>query len=128
MQKPIEQAVMRKVFWRVVPLLMVLYVVSYIDRINVGFAALTMNQDIGLTAYTFGWGAGIFFFGYCLFEVPSNLLMLRYGARRWIARILLSWGILSCAMALVQGPTSFLACASCLELLRRDFSQGSFCI
>lgn len=109
MQQPNEKLVMRKIFWRVIPLLMTLYVVSYIDRINVGFAALTMNHDIRLSAYTYGWGAGIFFFGYCLFEVPSNLLMVRFGARRWIARILLTWGVLSCAMALVTGPSSFLA-------------------
>ncbi|WP_066739179.1 MFS transporter [Cupriavidus sp. D384] len=124
MQKPDEQVVMRKIFWRVIPLLMILYVVSYIDRINVGFAALTMNKDIGLTAYMFGWGAGIFFFGYCLFEVPSNLLMLRFGARRWIARILLSWGILSCAMALVQGPTSFLALRFLLGVAEAGFFPG----
>lgn len=124
MQKPSEQAVMRKIFWRVIPLLMILYVVSYIDRINVGFAALTMNQDIGLTAYTFGWGAGIFFFGYCLFEVPSNLLMLRFGARRWIARILLSWGLLSCVMALVQGPISFLVLRFLLGVAEAGFFPG----
>ncbi|SOZ17452.1 MFS transporter [Cupriavidus taiwanensis] len=124
MQKAFEEAVIRKIFWRVIPLLMVLYVVSYIDRINVGFAALTMNKDIGLTAYMFGWGAGIFFFGYCLFEVPSNLLMLRFGARRWIARILVSWGVLSCAMALVQGPTSFLVLRFLLGVAEAGFFPG----
>ncbi|MFX1689702.1 MFS transporter [Paraburkholderia sp. A2RI-6] len=124
MQQPNEQAVMRKIFWRVIPLLMVLYVVSYIDRINVGFAALTMNKDIGLTAYTFGWGAGIFFWGYCLFEVPSNLLMERFGARRWIARILITWGALSCAMALVKGPTSFLILRFLLGVAEAGFFPG----
>lgn len=124
MQQPNERVVMRKIFWRVIPLLMVLYVVSYIDRINVGFAALTMNQDIGLTAYTFGWGAGIFFFGYCLFEVPSNLMMLRFGARRWIARILLTWGVLSCAMAAVQGPVSFLVLRFLLGVAEAGFFPG----
>jgi ACS family tartrate transporter-like MFS transporter len=107
MRKLNEKTVIRKIFWRVVPLLMVLYVISFIDRINVGFAALTMNKDIGLTPYMFGWGAGIFFFGYFIFEVPSNMMMVRIGARRWIARILLTWGICAIAMALVTGPTSF---------------------
>ncbi|WP_322067287.1 MFS transporter, partial [Burkholderia ubonensis] len=107
-----------------IPLLMALYVVSYIDRINVGFAALTMNHDIGLTAYTFGLGAGIFFFGYCLFEVPSNLLLARFGARRWIARILLTWGLLSCAMALVQGTTSFLVLRFLLGIAEAGFFPG----
>ncbi|AQH01416.1 hypothetical protein A9R05_21545 [Burkholderia sp. KK1] len=124
MQQLNEKLIMRKIFWRVIPLLMVLYVVSYIDRINVGFAALTMNHDIGLSAYTYGWGAGIFFFGYCLFEVPSNLLMVRFGARRWIARILFTWGILSCAMALVTGPTSFLVLRFLLGVAEAGFFPG----
>ncbi|HEX3639251.1 MAG TPA: MFS transporter [Paraburkholderia sp.] len=121
MQQSNEYLIVRKIFWRVIPLLMVLYVVSYIDRINVGFAALTMNHDIGLNEYTYGWGAGIFFFGYCLFEVPSNLMMVRFGARRWIARILFTWGLLSCAMALVAGPTSFLVLRFLLGVAEAGF-------
>lgn len=119
-----EKAVMQKVFWRLVPLLMALYVVSYIDRINVGFAALTMNKDLGLSAHAYGWGAGIFFLGYCLFEVPSNLLLQRVGARRWIARILITWGTLSCAMALVQGPISFLVLRFLLGVAEAGFFPG----
>lgn len=119
-----EQALVRKMFWRIVPLLMLIYFISYIDRINVGFAALTMNKEIGLTAYLFGWGAGIFFIGYFLFEVPSNLFMERLGARRWFARILFTWGILSCAMALVQGPTSFLILRFFLGVAEAGFFPG----
>jgi ACS family tartrate transporter-like MFS transporter len=124
MRQPDEKAVIRKIFWRVVPLLMVLYVISYIDRINIGFAALTMNKEIGLTPYTFGWGAGIFFFGYFLFEIPSNLMLVRVGARRWIARILLTWGILSCAMVLVKGFASFIALRFLLGVAEAGFFPG----
>jgi ACS family tartrate transporter-like MFS transporter len=119
-----EKQLMSKMFWRLVPLLMALYVVSYIDRINVGFAALTMNKDLGLSSYVYGWGAGIFFIGYCLFEVPSNLLLARVGARRWIARIMITWGILSCSMALVQGGTSFLVVRFLLGVAEAGFFPG----
>src|SRR3978361_1307671 len=124
MRQPDEKAVIRKIFWRGVPLRMVLYVISYIDRINIGFAALTMNKEIGLTPYTFGWGAGIFFFGYFLFEIPSNLMLVRVGGRRWIARILLTWGILSCAMVLVKGFASFIALRFLLGVAEAGFFPG----
>ena len=86
---------------------MLLFIIAYVDRVNVSFAALTMNKDIGLNAYTYGLGAGIFFIGYFIFEVPSNLMLARVGARRWIARILFSWGLVACAMMWVQGPKAF---------------------
>src|ERR1700761_9340183 len=124
MQQLSEKTVVRKIFWRVIPLLMVLYVISFIDRINVGFAALTMNKDIGLTPYLFGLGSGIFFVGYFIFEVPSNVMMVRVGARRWIARILLTWGVLACAMALASGPTSFIALRFLLGLAEAGFFPG----
>lgn len=124
MDADIEKKVMGKVFWRLVPLLMGLYVLSYIDRINVGFAALTMNSDIGLSAYVYGWGAGIFFLGYCLFEVPSNLMLSKVGARRWIARILFTWGTLSTCMALVQGEKSFLVLRFLLGAAEAGFFPG----
>lgn len=108
MSTAIEKQVTRKIFLRLLPLLICLYIISYLDRVNVGFAALTMNADIGLSAAVYGWGAGLFFVGYCLFEVPSNLLMAKVGARRWIARILFTWGLIATCMALVQGPKSFL--------------------
>ncbi len=119
-----EQQVMRKLFLRLVPFLVLLFVIAYVDRVNVSFAALTMNKDIGLNAYTYGLGAGIFFIGYFLFEVPSNLMLARVGARRWIARILLSWGVVACAMMLVKGPKSFLAMRFILGVAEAGFAPG----
>ena len=89
---------------RIIPFVFVCYVISYIDRVNVGFAALTMNRDLGLTPAQFGLGAGLFFIGYFLFEIPSNLIMQRVGARVWIARIMITWGLISMATAFVVGP------------------------
>src|SRR3989475_10878460 len=83
---------------RLIPFLFVLYIVSYLDRINVGFAALQMNQALGLSPTAFGFGAGIFFLSYTLLEVPSNIALARIGARRWIARIMISWGVVSAGM------------------------------
>jgi ACS family tartrate transporter-like MFS transporter len=100
-----EKTVMRRVFWRIVPLCFVLYIVSYIDRANIGYAALQMNTELGLTADAFGFAAGIFFIGYFLFEVPSNMLMARYGPRVWIARILIGMGVVSMATAFVQSAS-----------------------
>ena len=97
----VEVRTIAKVTRRLVPFLMVCYFVAYLDRVNVGFAALTMNKDLGLSQTAFGFGAGIFFIAYFIFEVPSNLLLERFGARKWIARIMLSWGILSGAMAFI---------------------------
>jgi MFS transporter, ACS family, tartrate transporter len=98
---PLEVRTLAKVTKRLVPFLIVCYFVAYLDRVNVGFAALTMNQDLGLSQTAFGFGAGIFFIAYFIFEVPSNLLLERFGARKWIARIMLSWGILSGMMAFI---------------------------
>ncbi|RJF85109.1 MFS transporter [Azospirillum cavernae] len=92
---------------QLIPILAIAYFFNYIDRTNVGFAALTMNRDLGLSNAQFGAAAGLFFVGYCLLEVPSNLALYRFGARRWLARIMISWGLLSAACALVNGPTSF---------------------
>src|SRR6266481_3945641 len=98
---PIEVRTIAKVAKRLVPFLIACYFIAYLDRVNVGFAALTMNQDLGLSQTAFGFGAGIFFIAYFIFEVPSNLLLERFGARRWIARIMLSWGIVSGMMAFI---------------------------
>jgi len=106
---------------RLLPLLIGLYIISYLDRVNVGFAALTMNADIGLSSAVYGWGAGLFFIGYCLFEVPSNILMTKVGARRWIARILLTWGAIATCMALVEGPKSFLTLRFLLGVAEAGF-------
>src|ERR1700735_4126410 len=103
----IEKRVIGKVMRRLIPFLIVCYFVAYLDRVNVGFAKLHMNQALGLSEASYGLGAGLFFIGYFLFEVPSNLILHRVGARRWIARIMISWGILSAAMMLTRGPHSF---------------------
>ena len=104
---PLEQATMRKVYLRLVPYCFLLYILCYVDRINVSFASLTMNKDIGISAWMYGFAAGAFFWGYCLLEVTSNIILEKVGARPWIARIMVSWGLLSAATALVTGPVSF---------------------
>ena len=103
----LESTTLRAIRRRLLPVIAVMYFVAFLDRNNVGFAKLSMSEDIGLTEAAFGFGAGVFFLGYALFEVPSNGGMVRFGARKWIARILISWGILATAMALTQGPASF---------------------
>ena len=97
----VEARTIGKVSRRLIPFLIVCYFIAYLDRVNVGFAALTMNKALGLTATMFGFGAGIFFITYFIFELPSNLFLDRFGARRWIARIMVSWGILSGLMAFI---------------------------
>jgi ACS family tartrate transporter-like MFS transporter len=103
----IETATVRQILIRFMPLLMGCYLAAYIDRVNVGFAALTANRDLGLSPSQFGWGAGLFFIGYCLAEVPSNLILVKVGARRWFARIMISMGLIAGATAFVTGPQSF---------------------
>jgi MFS transporter, ACS family, tartrate transporter len=115
---------MRKIGWRILPFAMLLYFVSFIDRVNIGFAALTMNKDIGLSSAAFGLGAGIFFAGYFLFEVPSNLILHKVGARVWIARVMISWGIASGATAFVQGPTGFYVLRFILGVAEAGFFPG----
>ena len=97
----LEAQTIRKVSARLIPFLMICYFIAYLDRVNVGFAALTMNKSLGLTATMFGFGSGVFFLTYFVFEVPSNLALDRFGARKWIARIMISWGILSGLMAFI---------------------------
>ena len=97
------------VFRRLVPFLMLCYFVAYVDRVNVGFAALAMNRDLGFSPTVFGTGAGIFFIGYFFFEVPSNVLLKKFGARMWIARIMISWGVVSACMIFVKDEWSFYA-------------------
>jgi ACS family tartrate transporter-like MFS transporter len=120
----IERRTVRKVAWRLLPLIVVIYFVAYIDRTNVAFAAFGMTRDLGLTAYIYGWGAGIFFLGYFLFEVPSNLLLEKVGARRWIARIMITWGLMAAAMSFVQGATSFLILRFLLGVAEAGFFPG----
>ncbi|HEX5048654.1 MAG TPA: MFS transporter [Gammaproteobacteria bacterium] len=101
------RATIAKVAWRLLPFLLLLYIIAWIDRVNVGIAALTMNADIGLTDRSFSFGATLFFIAYAICEVPSNVVLAKVGARRWIARIMVTWGILSVAMLFVRGPVSF---------------------
>jgi MFS family permease len=107
MNQTIGRQTVSKVGWRLLPIIILMYFLSYLDRVNVSFAALTMNKDLAFTATIYGWGAGLFFVGYFLGEVPSNLALERFGARIWLARIMITWGAVSAAMALVSGPWSF---------------------
>lgn len=120
----LRKAAFRKVIWRMLPILTLGYVFNFLDRTNIAFAALQMNRDIGLSATQFGWGAGILFIGYCGFEIPSNMMLYRFGARIWISRIMISWGLLSCAMSLVSGPTSFYLMRFALGVAEAGFFPG----
>jgi ACS family tartrate transporter-like MFS transporter len=120
----LEQRAIRKITWRLIPFLMLLYFVAFLDRINVGFAALTMNKDVGLTSQMFGLGAGIFFLGYFAFEVPSTVILHNVGARFWIGRVMITWGLVSVAMAFTRGPISFYVLRFLLGLAEAGFFPG----
>src|SRR6516162_7190729 len=124
MKTVIEWQTMKKIYMRLLPFCFVLYFICYLDRVNIGFAALTMNRDIGLSAYVFGLGAGAFFWGYFILEVPSNLILEKVGARRWIARIMITWGLVSGAFALTRGPISFFILRFSLGLAEAGFFPG----
>ncbi|MCF1469985.1 MFS transporter, partial [Agrobacterium vitis] len=124
MNSDLETRVLRKITLRIVPFIMLLYFVAFLDRVNIGFAALTMNEDLGFSSTVFGIGAGIFFVGYFLFEVPSNLILNKVGARIWIARVMITWGIVSGLMAFVQGTTSFYALRFLLGVAEAGFFPG----
>jgi MFS transporter, ACS family, tartrate transporter len=121
---PESVALFAKVTRRFMPFLISLFLVAFLDRVNLGFAALTMNADLGIGPYVYGWGAGIFFIGYFFFEVPSNLALAKFGARVWIARIMITWGLISAATAFVRGPASFLVLRFLLGLAEAGFSPG----
>jgi MFS transporter, ACS family, tartrate transporter len=120
----LQSATIQKITWHVMPVLLLAYFFAYIDRVNVGFAALTANKELGLSDVEFGFGAGLFFLGYSGAQVPSNLMMLRYGARRWFARILISMGILAAAMMFVVGPRSFYAVRLALGIAEAGLLPG----
>ena len=120
----LETRTLRKISWRILPFVMLLYFISFLDRVNVGFAALTMNKAIGLTPAMYGLGGGLFFIGYFLFEVPSNLILYRVGVRVWIARVMITWGIVSAASAFVTGPHSFYALRFILGVAEAGFFPG----
>jgi D-galactonate transporter len=119
-----EEATYRKVAWRLTPLLMLCYVVAYLDRVNVGFAKLQMQADLNLSDAVYGFGAGIFFLGYFIFEIPSNIILHRVGARVWIARIMVSWGIISALTMFVTTPTMFYVMRFLLGLAEAGFFPG----
>src|SRR5690242_18633173 len=119
-----ERAVIRKAAWRLLPFLCFIYFIAYLDRVNVSFAALTMNGDLGISDSAYGLGAGIFFVAYFLFEVPSNFALKRFGARIWIARIMITWGLISMGMAFITGPKSFYALRFLLGIAEAGFFPG----
>ncbi|MDB5630095.1 MAG: permease, partial [Tardiphaga sp.] len=120
----IERSTIRAISWRLIPFLILAYFLSYLDRVNLSFAALTMNADLKFSPLVFSWGAGIFFIGYFLFEVPSNIALEKFGARRWIARIMVTWGAISALMAIVSGPWSFYALRFLLGVAEAGFFPG----
>lgn len=124
MTNELQARVVRKLTWRILPFVMLLYFVSFLDRVNVGFAAITMNKDLGLTPTMFGLGGGIFFLGYFLCEVPSNLILNKVGARIWIARVMVTWGLVSAASAFVVGPNSFYLLRFLLGVAEAGFFPG----
>ena len=115
---------MARVTWRLLPFLLLLYIISWLDRVNVGFAKLQMNADLGMSDTAYGFGAGIFFLAYAACEIPSNLLLVRYGARPWIARIMITWGLISAGMMFVRGETSFYAMRFLLGAAEAGFLPG----
>jgi MFS transporter, ACS family, tartrate transporter len=120
----LETSTIRAISWRLIPFLVVAYFFSYLDRVNLGFAALTMNAELKFTPTIFAWGAGIFFIGYFIFEVPSNLALEKFGASRWIARIMVTWGIISAAMSFVSGEWSFYIVRFLLGVAEAGFFPG----
>src|SRR5689334_15859798 len=120
----IETSTIRAISWRLIPFLILAYFLAYLDRVNLGFAALTMNADLKFSPLVFAWGAGIFFIGYFIFEVPSNLALEKFGASRWIARIMVTWGIISALMAAVSGETSFFILRFLLGVAEAGFFPG----
>ncbi len=115
---------LRKVTWRLIPFLFVLYVIAWLDRVNVGFAGLEMNTDLGFSSTVFGFGSGIFFLGYCLFEIPSNIILERVGARLWISRIMVTWGLVSAGLMFVRTPAAFYLLRFLLGVAEAGFFPG----
>jgi ACS family tartrate transporter-like MFS transporter len=120
----LQTRTMRKVVSRLMPALLILYIIAYLDRVNVTFAQDKLESDLGFSGAVYGLGAGIFFIGYFLLEVPSNLALAKFGARRWIARIMVTWGAISACMMLVQGPASFYAVRFLLGMAEAGFFPG----
>src|SRR6476619_6142297 len=124
MEVKLQRATMSKEYLSLLPFAVICYILSYIDRINVSFAALTMRDDIGMSAGTFGFAVGMFYWGYFIFEVPSNVILEKIGARVWIARIMITWGILAGLTAMVTGSTSFAIVRFLLGVAEAGFFPG----
>src|SRR6516225_9812407 len=124
MDDAVEKSAMRKIYWRLLPFAVLSYFLAYIDRINVSFAGLTMRDDLAMSAAAFGFALGTFYWGYSVFELPSNLIMEKVGARLWIARIMITWGILAMITATVTGPTSFGVVRFLLGVAEAGFFPG----
>jgi ACS family tartrate transporter-like MFS transporter len=124
MDAALEKSTMRKIYIRLLPFAVLSYILAYIDRINVSFAGLTMRGDLDMSAATFGFATGMFFWGYFIFEVPSNVILEKVGARLWIARIMITWGILAGATAMVTGATSFSVVRFLLGVAEAGFFPG----
>src|ERR1041384_4494276 len=124
MVRTLEQATMRKVYLRLLPFAVLSYILAYIDRINVSFAGLTMRGDLAMSAGTFGFAVGLFYWGYFIFEVPSNVILEKVGARLWIARIMITWGILAGLTAFATGATSFAVIRFLLGVAEAGFFPG----
>jgi len=118
------QPVYRKIIWRLVPFLMLLYMVAFLDRVNISFAALTMNRDLGISETLYGFAAGVFFLSYCLFQVPANRTLTRVGARRWLGLLMIVWGVVSMATAFVAGVRSYVALRALLGIAEAGFYPG----
>src|ERR687896_574752 len=123
-QDPLVEGAVRRAMWRLLPFLGLCYLLNYVDRVNVGFASLTMNADLGLSNAAYGLGAGLFFIAYFFFEVPSNVILHKIGARIWIARIMVTWGIIASATAFVQGEVSFYIVRFLLGVAEAGFFPG----
>jgi MFS transporter, ACS family, tartrate transporter len=118
------RALYRRITWRLIPYLFLLYIVAYVDRVNVGFAAIDMKRQLGFSDTVYGTGAGIFFLGYALFDLPSNLMMRRVGTRLWIARIMITWGLVATLMVFVSSPHSFYTMRFLLGVAEAGFVPG----
>ena len=124
MATELEGRTLRRITWRIVPFVMLLYFIADIDRVNIGFAALTMNKELGFSSGVFGFGAGVFFLGYFLCEVPSNVILEKVGARIWIARVMITWGIISGMFAFIKGELVFIFCVFCSALRKPASFRG----
>src|SRR6266576_6204507 len=122
--KELSAVTLRKITWRLIPFLFLLYTIAWLDRVNVGFAALEMNADLGFSSVTFRFGSGIFFLGYCLFEIPSNIMLERVGARLWISRIMVTWGLISASLMFVRTPAVFYLLRFLLGVAEAGFFPG----